>query len=65
MSGDLSLRNRQRARRLDSRLLKRVITGLLADLEAKDFDLTIHLVGEREMAQLNESSSWPRQGQRT
>jgi probable rRNA maturation factor len=55
MSGDLSLRNRQRARRLDLRLLRRVIAGLLADLEAKDFDLTIHLIGEREMAQLNES----------
>jgi probable rRNA maturation factor len=55
MNGELSLRNRQDARSVDMRLLRRVINGLLSDLQTKDFDLTIRLVGESEMSRLNET----------
>ena len=55
MSGELCLRNHQRTRPVDLRLLRQVINGLLSDLEAKDFDLAIHLIGEREMTRINET----------
>ena len=55
MSGELCLRNRQRARAVDSKLLRSIITGLLADLRTADFDLTIQLVGEVEMTRINET----------
>jgi rRNA maturation RNase YbeY len=55
MSGDLCLRNRQRTRPVDLRLLRQVINGLFSHLEVRDFDLAVHLVGEREMTRLNET----------
>ena len=51
---DFRLFNRQRTRRVDTRLLSQVMQGLLARmLPATDVDLTAHLVGPTEMAQLN------------
>jgi probable rRNA maturation factor len=55
MNRELSLRNRQRVRSLDLRLLRRVVNGLLSKLEANDFDLTIHIIAESEMTRLNET----------
>ncbi len=54
MSRTLSLLNRQRVRRLDARLLRRITLHLLdAELGIESFELAIHLVGEEEMAQVN------------
>jgi probable rRNA maturation factor len=54
MSGDLRVINRQRTRAVDTRELRRMVVSLLADgLSAKEFDLTIHLVGNTAMARLN------------
>jgi probable rRNA maturation factor len=55
MKGALFLRNRQRARSIDLRLLRRVVTGLLSTLEIGEFDVAVHLIGEREMTRLNET----------
>jgi probable rRNA maturation factor len=55
MSGELYLRNRQRVRAVDLRLLRRIVNSLLSDLGVHDFDLAIHLIGEREMTRLNET----------
>src|SRR5690242_10706863 len=51
--GLLHLVNRQRACRIDLRLLRRALgePGLLPD---EDFDLSIAFVGAREMARLNQ-----------
>jgi len=55
MKGDLRLRNRQRARTVDVRLLRRALTHMLTELpEAGEFDITIHLVNALTMARLNE-----------
>ena len=51
MSGDLRLLNRQRARPVNTRLLREIIGHLWAD---KAFDLTVHLVGPAEMSRLNQ-----------
>jgi probable rRNA maturation factor len=51
MSGDLRLLNHQRARSVNVPLL-REMTGHL--LQRTEFDLTIHLVGSKEMADLNQ-----------
>ena len=49
MSGELRLLNRQRVRRIDLQLLRRLVAHLLADLlEAGDFDFTINLINARE-----------------
>jgi probable rRNA maturation factor len=55
MSGVLWLRNRQRTRRLDLRLLRRIACHLLTQhFGPKQFELGLHLVGTAEMAKLNE-----------
>jgi len=46
--------SRQRARKINHRLLKQIITGLLADLQIEKADLDIHLVATPEMTPLNE-----------
>ncbi|HXP59740.1 MAG TPA: rRNA maturation RNase YbeY [Dongiaceae bacterium] len=54
-SPSLTLHNRQRARRLDLPLTRRITTTLLRGLmELNDFDLCLSLVGTAEMARLNE-----------
>jgi probable rRNA maturation factor len=56
MSGELSLSNHQRTRKLDLRLLRSVIRELLRDLlHAEDHDLAVHIVNAREMTRLNET----------
>lgn len=56
MSGELCLRNRQRTRNVDLRLLRQVINRLLASpTVASNFDLTVHLVGDQEMTRINET----------
>jgi probable rRNA maturation factor len=55
MSGELCLRNRQRVRAVDMRLLRRIVDVLLSGMAIREYDLTIQLVGEREMTRLNET----------
>jgi probable rRNA maturation factor len=50
---DLILRNRQRRRRVNARLLKQIVRALLAELEVSEAELGIHLVAAPEMARLN------------
>ena len=47
--------NRQRARKIDSRLLKKIAEALLADLEIKKSELGVSLVAAREMTLINET----------
>ncbi len=46
--------NRQRARKINRRLLKQIAAALLADLKIEKADLGIHLVAAPEMTRLNE-----------
>lgn len=56
MNTTLILRNRQRARSVDTRHLRRIVRSLLRDdLLVEDYELGVHLVGERAMVRLNES----------
>jgi probable rRNA maturation factor len=56
MSGELTLRNRQRSRAIDLRLLRRILRELLSSLlELEGFDLAFHFVNDREMTRLNEN----------
>ncbi|EEF57376.1 rRNA maturation RNase YbeY [Pedosphaera parvula] len=55
MSGRLLLLNRQHTRLIDRRWLRWATKELISDLlHFEDFDVTIHLVGEREMTRINE-----------
>jgi probable rRNA maturation factor len=55
MRSNLSVRNRQRTRPVDCRLVARVTRTLLRDLlQRNSFDLTIYLVGAPEITRLNE-----------
>ena len=52
----LSLRNRQRVRRVDMRLLRRIVSALLRKTRPHgNFDLAIYVVAEPEMTGLNET----------
>ena len=54
MSRTLSLLNRQRVRRVDTRLLRQITLHLLdTELCLDSYELAIHLVGAREMAKVN------------
>lgn len=56
MNGALSLRNRQRIRRVNSRLLRQLTRALLAGLPcSSDFELAVYLVSAPEMCRLNEA----------
>ncbi len=56
MSGDLSIRNRQRSCRVDGRLFRRIVTDLLKTLFGDTACiLGVNLVGEKEMTCLNET----------
>jgi len=48
------LANRQRTRKINLRLLKRITAVLLADLKIEGAELGVHLVAEPEMIRLNE-----------
>jgi len=47
--------NRQRVKKIDSRLLKKIAATILAELEIADAEMEINLVGAMEMAALNET----------
>jgi probable rRNA maturation factor len=56
MSGELYFRNRQHTRLINRRWLRWMIRELITDLlQLEDFDVTINLVGEREMTRINET----------
>ena len=52
---EVVIRNAQRARRLDTKWLKRVVDCLTGELlELGEFEVGIHLVGARKMTEINE-----------
>jgi len=51
---NVTIASRQRARKINRRLLKQITTALLADLKIEKADLGIHLVAAPEMTRLNE-----------
>jgi probable rRNA maturation factor len=54
MSLELTIRNRQRARALDVRLLRKIITAALTEqLQLEQVELGVTLVGAAEMARVN------------
>jgi probable rRNA maturation factor len=56
LSGDLLIKNRQRAVPLNTRLLRTLTNALLREiLELENFDLAIYIVRASEMARLNET----------
>jgi rRNA maturation RNase YbeY len=53
---ELLLRNRQRTRRVDATLLRRVARSLLVELlGVKHYELVVHLIATPEMAQINQT----------
>jgi len=52
---NVTIASRQRARKINRRLLKQITTALLADLKIAQADLGLHLVAAPEMTRLNES----------
>ena len=56
MSRTLSVRNRQRVRRVNTPLLRRITLHVLEEqLRVSDFELAIHLVAAPEMARVNKA----------
>ena len=52
---ELCLRNRQRDRRINTELLRRILQALLEEeLGLASYELAIHLVAARKMAEVNE-----------
>jgi probable rRNA maturation factor len=47
--------NHQRVKKIDLRLVKEIVTAILAELEIKHCELEINLLGAKEMAALNET----------
>jgi probable rRNA maturation factor len=52
---NIVIANRQQARKIDPRLLKKIAEALLADLEVGEAELGINLVAAREMTLINET----------
>jgi probable rRNA maturation factor len=56
VSGTLTLRNRHRTRRVDLRLLRRIVKALLRETQINEgYDLGVYLVAAPEMTRLNET----------
>ena len=56
MSGALFLHNRQRTRKINSALLRKIISGLLDQILKRDeYELGLHLVTRRKITELNEA----------
>ena len=49
----LRVANRQRTKKINTRLLKQIVAELLAELEIAEAELGIHFVGAKEMARVN------------
>lgn len=54
MSNELSLRNRQRARKIDLRSLRRIITHCLEEVLRVRYELSVQLADAAEITRLNE-----------
>ena len=52
---NIAIANRQRVKKIDSRLLKEIVRAALADLAIEHCELEINLLGAREMTALNET----------
>jgi len=52
-SGETVISNRQRAKKIDLRFLRRIVAELLKELKIDCADLEINLVGAAEMAEIN------------
>lgn len=52
---NIVIANRQRTRKINSRLLKEITEALLADLEIEEVELGVNLVAAREMTLINET----------
>jgi probable rRNA maturation factor len=52
---NLVIANRQRVKKIDTRLLKQIIGALFSELEITEAELGINLVAAREMALVNET----------
>jgi len=52
---NLVIANRQRSRKLNSRLLKEIVGALFSELQIADAELGVNLVAAREMALVNET----------
>ena len=50
---DVLIINRQRTKKINTRLLKQIVEELFAELEITSAELGIHLVGAKKMAQVN------------
>ena len=55
LNRSITLKNRQRSHRINSKMLRKIIAGLLDQLEVHECVLSILLVTEREMTLLNET----------
>lgn len=51
----LTVANRQRTRKVNLRLLRKIVAGLVAELNVENAELGIHLVAGAEMISLNET----------
>ena len=51
---DIVIINRQRTKKISARLLKQIVSALLAELGIEDAELGIRLVASREMARVNQ-----------
>ena len=51
----LLIRNRQRVRRINPRLFRKILLAALENLGVEQFELGIHIVGATEMTRLNET----------
>ncbi len=49
----ITVRNRQRVRRINTRLLKKVVASTLAEVDITRCDLCFHLVAAKEMSRIN------------
>ena len=52
---NLVIVNRQRTKKINTRLLKQIVGGLFAELKITEAELGINLVGKREMTLVNET----------
>jgi probable rRNA maturation factor len=50
---NIIIANRQRAKKIDSQLLKEIVSAIFAELKIENGALEINLVGAREMAEIN------------
>ena len=50
---NIVIANRQRTRKIDTRLLKQIVAALFTELNLTEAELGIHLVGAKKMAEVN------------